>query len=82
VQHYLIALESSSMGLAIQSQAAESVGGLFEVFPDAIGRWCARRIDGLVCGTFLERDGALRFARAECLNGACGHKRTRGPGCG
>lgn len=36
---------------------------LFEVFCDQHGLWCARRIDGKVCGTFRERDVAMRFAR-------------------
>jgi len=38
----------------------------FEIFQDCIGHWCARRIDGKVCGTFFERDQAVRFARREC----------------
>ena len=38
----------------------------FEIFPDCIGHWCARRLDGKVCGTFVERDQAVRFARREC----------------
>jgi hypothetical protein len=38
----------------------------FEIFRDRIGHWCARRGDGKVCGTFFERDAALRFARREC----------------
>jgi hypothetical protein len=38
----------------------------FEIFPDPIGHWCARRLDGKVCGTFLERNQAVRFARREC----------------
>jgi len=38
----------------------------FEIFRDHIGHWCARRIDGKVCGTFFERDAAVRFARREC----------------
>jgi hypothetical protein len=38
----------------------------FEIFRNRIGQWCARRADGLVFGTFLERDAALHFARAEC----------------
>jgi hypothetical protein len=40
----------------------------FEIFRDRVGHWCARRTDGKVGGTFLERDGALRFARRECWN--------------
>ena len=39
---------------------------LFEIFRDQIGHWCARRTDGMVCGTFFERDAAVRFARREC----------------
>jgi hypothetical protein len=38
----------------------------FEIFRDRIGHWCARRGDGKVCGTFFERDAAVRFARREC----------------
>jgi hypothetical protein len=38
----------------------------FEIFRDKIGHWCARRADGKVGGTFLERDAAVRFARREC----------------
>jgi hypothetical protein len=38
----------------------------FEIFRDPIGHWCARRNDGKVCGTFFERDAAVRFARREC----------------
>jgi hypothetical protein len=38
----------------------------FEIFPDHIGHWCARRLDGKVCGTFLEKNQAVRFARREC----------------
>ena len=37
----------------------------FEVFPDREGRWCARRIDGLVFGLFVSREAALRFVRFE-----------------
>jgi hypothetical protein len=39
---------------------------VFEIFRNRIGQWCARRADGLVFGTFRERDGALCFARREC----------------
>ncbi len=39
----------------------------FEVFRDSIGHWCARRRDGLVNGTFFEREAALRFVRHENL---------------
>jgi hypothetical protein len=42
---------------------------VFELFGDRFGHWCARRIDGLVFGTFLDRDSAVRFARRECRNG-------------
>lgn len=38
----------------------------FELSCDRIGHWCARRADGKVCGTFFERDAAVRFARREC----------------
>jgi len=39
----------------------------FEIFRDSAGYWCARRRDGLVCGTFRERVDAVRFARREIL---------------
>jgi len=39
---------------------------VFEIFRDRIGHWCARRKDGLVFGTFFERDAAVHFARHEC----------------
>ena len=39
----------------------------FEVFRDSVGHWCARRQDGLVNGTFFEREAALRFVRHENL---------------
>ncbi|HEY0302022.1 MAG TPA: hypothetical protein VGC36_11835 [Rhizomicrobium sp.] len=42
---------------------------VFAIFRNRAGQWCARRSDGLVFGTFRERDGALRFARRECRNG-------------
>jgi len=38
----------------------------FQIFRNGLGRWCARRADGLVCGTFFNRDAALCFARREC----------------
>ena len=38
----------------------------FEIFRDHAGHWCARRMDGLVFGLFVERDAAVRFARLEC----------------
>ena len=39
---------------------------VFEIFRNRIGRWCARRADGLVCGIFFERTAAVHFARREC----------------
>lgn len=38
----------------------------FEIFRDQVGHWCARRADGLVFGTFVERRSAIRFAQWEC----------------
>lgn len=38
---------------------------MFEIFRDAGGAWCARRLDGLVVGLFRERAEAERFARME-----------------
>ena len=40
----------------------------FEIFPDRIGHWCARRLDGKVCGTFRERERC--GSRAECRDGS------------
>ena len=40
----------------------------FEIFRDQMGHWCARRGDGMVCGTFFERAATVRFARRECLD--------------
>ncbi|MEI9993782.1 MAG: hypothetical protein WDM91_04235 [Rhizomicrobium sp.] len=37
----------------------------FTIYRDAFGHWCARRADGLVGGTFREREAALRFVRHE-----------------
>jgi hypothetical protein len=48
---------------AIRSEAAARDG--FCVFPDGHGHWCACKDDGMVAGTFFNRDAALRFARAE-----------------
>ena len=38
---------------------------VFSVLPTADGRWCAKREDGLVAGTFFGREDAIRFARSE-----------------
>jgi len=38
----------------------------FEIFRNRIGRWCVRRADGLVFGTFFEKEAAVHFARREC----------------
>ena len=38
---------------------------MFEIFRDAAGAWCARRLDGLVVGLFRDRAEAERFARME-----------------
>ncbi|MEJ0040738.1 MAG: hypothetical protein WDM81_00260 [Rhizomicrobium sp.] len=45
------------------SEGGETV---FQIFRNRVGRWCARRADGLVSGTFFHREAALRFARREC----------------
>ena len=39
---------------------------VFEIFRDRVGHWCARRADGLVFGTFFDREAAVHFARREC----------------
>lgn len=36
----------------------------FEIYTDN-GRWCARRMDGLVFGIFTDQASALRFVRLE-----------------
>jgi hypothetical protein len=44
---------------------------IFNVFPFGIHEWCARRADGLVCGYFVDRSCAVRFARREtCGSGS------------
>src|SRR5579864_7936003 len=40
---------------------------VFRLFQDDRGNWCARTDDGLVGGTFFDRQAALRFARRECI---------------
>jgi len=40
----------------------------FELFRNRIGRWCACRVDGLVFGTFFEREAAIHFACRKCRN--------------
>jgi hypothetical protein len=50
------------MTVSAQSSSANA----FEIFRNPLGRWCARRADGLVFGTFFERTDALVFARREC----------------
>ena len=40
---------------------------VFRIFPDQRGRWCARSDDGLMGGTFVDRESALRFARRESV---------------
>jgi hypothetical protein len=42
-------------------------GKAFEIFLDRTGYWCARRVDGLVFGLFVNRGAALRFVRMESL---------------
>ena len=44
---------------------SDSISPSFEIFQDWIGHWCARRKDGKVCGTFTEREAAMRFARRQ-----------------
>lgn len=38
----------------------------FEIFQNQLGRWYAKRVDGMVLGIFFKREDALRFARREC----------------
>ena len=51
----------------VQPIAASEPRHVFEIFRNRVGQWCARRLDGLVFGMFVERDAAVRFARRECL---------------
>jgi len=51
--------------LTINGFANASDRTTFEIFCDQCGHWCARRRDGLVFGTFFEREPAMRFARRE-----------------
>ena len=37
----------------------------FRIYRDQAGRWCARKGDGLVAGTFFDHEAALRFAKRE-----------------
>jgi hypothetical protein len=37
----------------------------FQVFPFGSHEWCCMRADRMVCGFFIDREGALRFARRE-----------------
>lgn len=37
----------------------------FAVFRDQLGRWCARRADGLVGGLFVDHAAARKFVRHE-----------------
>lgn len=48
------------------AQALLDPGSAFELFHDRIGRWCVRRLDGLVFGVFRERKTAVRFVTHEC----------------
>jgi hypothetical protein len=50
---------------------------MFAIFRNSVGLWCARRADGLVGGTFLQRDDAVRFARREC-RGFCRDRAAAG----
>ena len=42
----------------------------FEIFPCGRHEWCCRRADQLVCGFFVNRESAVRFARRECAGDA------------
>lgn len=37
----------------------------FRIFSDGRGHWCAHKNDGMVAGTFVNRDAAIRFVRKE-----------------
>ena len=37
----------------------------FALFRDGHGHWCARRLDGLVAGVFVDCETAMRFVRRE-----------------
>ncbi len=45
--------------------AAADPSNVFQIFRNQIGRWHARRADGMVLGIFFKRDAAIRFARDE-----------------
>ena len=38
---------------------------VFNIFPCGAKGWCACRADALVCGYFVDRAGAVRFAQRE-----------------
>jgi hypothetical protein len=49
---------------------------IFRIYQNEAGRWCARKGDGSVAGTFFDHDAAIRFAKREsygsrlrCLEG-------------
>jgi hypothetical protein len=37
----------------------------FKIFPCGEGGWCCKREDSLVCGFFVSRESAERFAQRE-----------------
>ena len=37
----------------------------FKIFPCGQSGWCCQREDSLVCGFFVSRESAVRFARRE-----------------
>jgi hypothetical protein len=44
---------------------ASSPTSIFRIYRNEAGRWCARKGDGLVAGTFFDHESALRFAKRE-----------------
>jgi hypothetical protein len=47
-------------------RARRDPSAIFEIFQNQLGRWYAKRADGMVLGIFFKREDAVRFARREC----------------
>src|SRR5882757_5328154 len=43
----------------------------FRIFPDGHGHWCARKRNGMVAGTFFNRDDAIRLRAMKASIGRC-----------
>ncbi len=53
-------------GEATSAQEALDPKTTYEMFPDRLGRWRVRRLDGGVFGVFSQRRAAARFVWREC----------------